>query len=89
MVIRSLPGKHLELNVLSIKALEEVPDLLLRHGVRKVILTLVDVILGHIGVEVVHRTDPDPLQHDTDVILSVREILECCHRSSYFSEKAW
>ncbi len=79
MVIGSGPGENLQLDILLVQGSEEIADLLLAHGVRKVVIRLVDEFRRDIGIEIVEAGNPDSLQHRADVLLRVRKIRESAH----------
>ena len=79
MVIGTGTDKHLQLGVHRSEGGEEVPHLLLRHRIRKVQFLLVEKLGGNVGIQLVHRRDPDPLQHPGDVFLRMGEIAKSGH----------
>ena len=44
MIVRTLSHQNLEPAVLGGKRLEEVPDLLLAHGLRKIVFSLIETV---------------------------------------------
>ena len=87
MIVCALPDKYFQLGVLLAQPFKEITDLLLAHGGRQVILTLINEIRGHVGVEIVQAVDAYPLQHHADIIVGMREIRKSRHNRlfCYFS----
>ena len=76
MVVCTLAHEHLEAAVPGSEGLKEIPDLLLAHRFRKIILSLVETVGGYIRIEVVQRADPYPVKHHADIFLRLGKIAE-------------
>ena len=81
MVIRSGSGKYLQFGVLGCQALKKVAYLLLCHGTRQVILTLIQTVSGDIGIQIIKTIHAYAVKHGADVLTGLRKILETCHYS--------
>ena len=79
MVVGTCAGEHFQFGILAVKVSEEISDLLLRHGIRKVIFLPVNKFFWNISIEVVQGRYPYTVQHQFYIILSMRKIRKCAH----------
>ncbi len=63
---------------------EILPNLILRQGVRKIIIAIMLHSLRNIRIEVIQRGDPYSLEHLANILIGMREICKIRHAAYLF-----